>query len=441
MDCMGLLTRGIAWIGLYIAVAVVPLIFAVMGHPGPGRGFLTDFSVALGFIGLSMMGMQFALVARFQAAAAPFGEDALVQFHRQVSYVALAFILAHPILLQIAGTDILGLLNLVEAPWRARFAVTSTVLLLVLVGTSIWRRKLRMRYEVWQIVHGVISVVVVAFALAHVLLVGYYVDSTVKKALWLIMSIGLVSLLLWVRVARPIRRIQRPWQVDSVRPERGDACTVTLSPVGHNGFRFEPGQFGWIMVERSPFAVTAHPFSFSSSAENTATVQMTIKNLGDFTSTVPTLTPGSRAYLDGPHGAFGPDRHEGPGFVLIAGGVGITPMISILRTMADRHDRRPYVLFYASRSEKDITFETELDDLREHLDLTIIHILQNPPPDWTGESGFLDREMFARHLPERHHAMQYFACGPGPMLDAIEDSLIALGVPAPRVHTERFTFV
>lgn len=438
---MNLFARALGWVGLYLAVAVGPLIFAVLGHDGPNRGFLTEFSVALGFVGLSMMGMQFALVARFQAAAAPFGEDALVQFHRQISYVALAFILVHPVLLQLAGLDIFGLLNLAQAPWRARFAVASTVLLLALIATSVWRRRLRIRYEVWQVVHGALSVVVVAFALMHVLLVGYYVDHAWKKAIWAAMTIALVLLLLWVRVAKPIARLRKPWRVDAVTPERGDACTLTLSPVGHDGIRFEPGQFGWVYVDRSPFAVTAHPFSFSSSAEVEGSVQMTIKALGDFTSTVPDIEPGARAYLDGPHGVFTPDRNEGPGFVLIAGGVGITPMISIARTMADRDDRRPVTLFYASRTEDDITFDAELDALAARMDLTLVHVISEPGPDWSGERGFINAELLARHLPLRFQRMPHFLCGPGPMLDAVESALTGLGLPARHLHTERFNFV
>lgn len=91
---MALVARGVAWVGLYLAVAAGPLVFAVVGPNSPGRGFWTEFSIALGFVGMPMLGMQFALVARFQAVAAPFGEDALIQFHRQISYVALVFILA-----------------------------------------------------------------------------------------------------------------------------------------------------------------------------------------------------------------------------------------------------------------------------------------------------------------------------------------------------------
>ncbi|MDO3648413.1 ferredoxin reductase family protein [Nocardia mangyaensis] len=438
---MSLILRGVAWLGLYLAVAVVPLIFAVIGIAEPGRGFLTEFSVALGFLGMSMLGMQFALVARFQAVAAPFGEDALVQFHRQVSYVALAFVLAHPVLLQIAGTDIIGLLNLAQAPARARFAVASTVLLLVVVATSIWRRRLRIRYEVWQVLHGGLSVLVVAFALAHMLLVGYYLDQPWKKWLWVVMTVCLVALLLWVRVVRPIARMRRPWAIEEVVAERGNAHTLRMRPVGHAGFRFEPGQFGWLVVDRSAFSITAHPFSFSSSAEGGERVEMTIKALGDFTATVGAIAPGTRAYVDGPHGVFSPDRHEGAVFVLIAGGVGITPMTSILRTMADRGDRRPVLLLYAVRSFDDATLHDEILTLAPQLDLTFVLVPERAPAEWDAEHGFIDRAMLARHLPPGHRRGQYFICGPGPMVTAVEDALAALDIPAERIHTERFNFV
>ncbi|NEW48782.1 oxidoreductase [Nocardia cyriacigeorgica] len=438
---VSVVVRGLGWFALYVAVAVVPLVFAVIGPVEGGRGFWVEFSVALGFVGMAMLGTQFALVARFRAMAAPFGEDALVQFHRQVSYVALTFILAHPVLLQIGGIDIVALLNLAEAPWRARCAIASTVLLLTVVATSVWRRRLRIRYEVWQLLHGALSVAVVALALAHMLLVGYYVDTVWKVWLWTVMTSALVGLLVWVRVVAPLRRLRRPWNVERVTAERGNAHTLTLTPAGHDGFRFEPGQFGWLTVDRSPFAVTAHPFSFSSSAEDHDRIEITIKALGDFTSTIGDITPGARAFLDGPHGVFTPDRHEGPGFVLIAGGVGITPMVSILRTMADRGDRRPFLLFYAVRTIAEQTFDTEISALAKRLDVTTVLVPQDPPVGWDGEAGFVDEASLQRHLPSRYRRWQYFLCGPAPMVTAVEDALAGLGIPAERVHTERFTFV
>src|SRR3954468_10713247 len=134
---------GLAWVLTYLLLAVAPLVLVASAHPPAGRPFLVEFSAALGFVGLAMMGLQFGLVARFKPVAAPFGIDALTKFHKQVSYVALAFILAHPILLFIQdGAKYLPLLNVITAPWRARFAVAAVLLLLVLIGLSVARKRL-----------------------------------------------------------------------------------------------------------------------------------------------------------------------------------------------------------------------------------------------------------------------------------------------------------
>src|SRR4051812_33053556 len=142
---------GVVWVLVYLLLAMAPLIIVGSAHPPAGRPFVVELSVALGFVGLAMMGLQFALIARFKPVAAPFGIDALTKFHKQVSYVALTFILAHPILLFIQnGSKYLPLLNVFTAPWRARFAVAATLLLLALIGLSAGRKRLRLSYETWQ---------------------------------------------------------------------------------------------------------------------------------------------------------------------------------------------------------------------------------------------------------------------------------------------------
>jgi predicted ferric reductase len=90
-----LATRAVVWVLAYLGVVVAPLVFAVIGSSQPHHGFWTNFSVALGFTGLAMMGLEFALVARSSALAWPFGQDALLQFHRQIGYIGLGFILGH----------------------------------------------------------------------------------------------------------------------------------------------------------------------------------------------------------------------------------------------------------------------------------------------------------------------------------------------------------
>jgi predicted ferric reductase len=254
------------------------------------------------------------------------------------------------------------------------------------------------------------------------------------------MSAAFVALLVWVRLVKPRRMRERPWRLERVGAERGQTTTLELSPPDGAGFRFDPGQFAWFAFGRSPFSLTLHPFSFSSSAERDK-VEIAVKALGDLSSRVHELDPGTTVYVDGPHGVFSMDQDEGPGFGFIAGGVGVTGLLSMLRTMADRDDVRPVVLVYANGDWEGVAFRDELDRLEGRLNLTVVHVLERPPADWTGESGYVSAELLSRHLPRGYRRFQFFICGPGPMMDAAETALVELGVPAERVHTERFDMV
>ena len=433
---MTLAARAVYGVVAYIGVVMAPLVFAAIGASDLGHSFWTNFSVALGFVGLAMMGLEFALVARFQPVAAPFGQDALLQFHRQLGYVGLAFVVVHVALSANWGQidDVFG------APALVWFGGAAVIAVAALVITSVWRLRLRLSYEFWHATHTVLAVIAVVGALAHVYFVDEYVSTLWKQVLWALMSAAFVSLLVWVRLIRPRAMRDRPWRLERVGHERGRTTTLTLRPPDGARFRFDPGQFAWFAFGRSPFALTKHPFSFSSSAESD-TVELAVKALGDFTSRAHELEPGTAVYVDGPHGVFSMDHDEGPGFGFLAGGVGIAGLISMLRTMADRDDVRPAVLIYANRDWDGVAFRDELERLEGRMNLTVVHVFEEPPNGWTGETGYVTAEMLSRHLPREYRRFQYFICGPAPMMDAVEHALLELDVPGERVHTERFDMV
>jgi predicted ferric reductase len=433
---MTLAVRAVFWVMAYLGVVVAPLVFAAIGASDPDHGFLTNFSIALGFVGLAMMGLEFVLVARFKPVASPFGQDALLQFHRQIGYVGLAFVLVHVAIS--AKWESLTFENAITAPALVWFGMAAALSLLALVVTSVWRQQLRLSYEWWHAAHTVLAVVAVGGALTHVYFVDEYVSSIWKQILWALMSTAFVALLAWVRLIKP--RGMRPWRLGRVGAERGQTTTLALRPPDGAEFRFDPGQFAWFNFGRSPFSLTSHPFSFSSSAERDE-VEIAVKALGDFTSGVHELEPGTMVYVDGPHGVFSMDQDEGPGFAFIAGGVGVAGLISMLRTMADRGDVRPAVLVYANGEWEGVSFREELERLESSMNLTVVHVLQRPPTNWAGESGFVTAELLSRVLPKGYRRFQFFICGPEPMMDAVETALFELGVPAERVHTERFDMV
>jgi predicted ferric reductase len=435
------LARRVALIGLYLLVSVGPLSFMVVGSLPPKRPFLVELSVALGFLGLSLMGLQFVLAGRVRAARA-FGIDVLVRFHRQVSFLGLGFILAHPILLILDDARrYLPLLVVGSAPWRARFAVASVALTLVLIGLSVWRRRLHVPYDVWQISHGLLAVAVVATALAHINGVGYYTQGPVRTVLFDLVAASMIGMLGWTRVFRPLTVRGARWRVDAVRPEHADTVTVHLEPAGHPGFSFVPGQFVWL--GRLPLSFAQRPYSISSPSEGESARQLTItvKSLGRWSRGIASLPRGRFVYLDGPHGRFSIDFHQAPGYVFIAGGVGVTPFYSMLGTMCVRGDLRPATLLYANRDWESILFREELQELAFYMpNLQVVHVLQRPPEGWDGEVGRITRELVVRHLPldRRFH---YFVCGPDGLMDAAEQTLGRLGLPVDHVHSERLGLV
>ena len=220
------------------------------------------------------------------------------------------------------------------------------------------RKRIGLSYEAWHATHIVLALLAVGFGLAHAIAFGFYLQSPLKSGLGASLVMVWIGVLVYTRIVRPYFFLRRPYRVEAVRRERGDSITLALQADGHEGLSFAPGQFAWLSTV-TPLQITGHPFSFASSADVHGRIELTIRNLGNFTAALGSMRIGRRVWLDGPYGAFTMDEADDPP-VLIAGGIGITPMMSMLRTMADRGDRRRILLIYANRNWEDVTFREEL---------------------------------------------------------------------------------
>jgi predicted ferric reductase len=430
------------WVSLYILFAVAPMLMAFVGPLPEPRTFWVEFSVGLGFVGLAIMGLQFVLTGRFGRVAASLGLDTMLQFHRQAGLVAFVFIFAHPLILFATNTAYLDFLDPRVNFLRAVALSAVMGALALLIVTTIWRQPIGLNYEWWRTAHGVLALIVMFIGLVHILQVGHYVSVWWKQALWIGMTGGAIFLLVNTRVIRPLKLRREPYRVEAVREERGESWTLVLKPDGHPGMRFLPGQFVWLTLGESPFSLQQHPFSIASSAEQPERIELTIKELGDFTLTLPDVEEGSGAFLEGPFGAFTPEPAPDTGMVFIVGGVGITPIMSILRTFRDRSDPRQCLMLYGNPEWEDVLFRDELDMLQDEINLKVVHALGDPPPDWEGETGHITTEMLDRYLPDPEKERRvYFLCGPEPMLDSIEPYLRERGVPLKDIFSERFEIV
>jgi predicted ferric reductase len=202
--------------------------------------------------------------------------------------------------------------------------------------------------------------------------------------------------------------------------------------VGHEGMDFRAGQTAWLIIGDSAFGYESHPFSFSSSALQPERLEFAIRELGDWTSQVNEYPLGTRAYIDGPYGTFDLDHHPGSEYTFIAGGIGSAPVMSMLRTLAESNDDRPLRFFYGNRTWEGIAFREELERLEQILDLQVIHVLENPPEGWEGESGFISADVMQRYITDCASCI-YFICGPIPMINFVTGELQKMEVPQEHV--------
>jgi predicted ferric reductase len=436
-----ILLRGFLWVVIYLAVVLAPLLVMLLWPVPAGLGYWPDLSIALGYASGSMMAVMFALTARLKRPSAPFGIDIIYYFHRQIALVTLTFVVAHPLTLLLADHNFPALLRQGPWSWSLRTGLAALAVFAIIIGSSVFRRQLGLSYDSWRIWHALLAPLALLTAILHIRAISYYLDTTWKGLLWQLIVASVILILLYVRLIKPALLLRRPYQVEKLITEMPGTWTLVLRPAGPHAFRFLPGQFAWLTIWHSPFALKEHPFSISSSADYPERLSFTIKTAGDFTSRIGEVEPGERVYVDGPYGAFSYERYPAPGFVFIGGGIGITPLISMLRTLADRGDRRPVQFIYGGGSPNRLLFNEEIARLRQLLDMDVVYVLDQPTPDWQGETGFITAGLLDRRLPMDRLQREYFICGPVPMLQMVEKGLHRAGVPLNRIHSELFELV
>lgn len=429
--------RSTAWFSVFAAAVLAPLALAIAVRGDGWREFGVGFGAACGWIAFALFAAEFGLVTRVRAAAAAFGSDALLLFHRAMAFVALLFVVAHLAALAPAIPSPFGASALERSGALALWAA------LALVVTSLWRRQLRCPYELWLVSHRALAVTVLLAMVWHVWML-LAPDEKALKVLVAACAALALGALLNQRLLRPLWFWKRPWELVENRDEGASTRTLVLRAVGHEGLRFAPGQFVWLGTRREGLFAQEHPISIASSPEldGGRTLELAIKALGDWSSTtVPALERGARVRIDGPFGSFSPDALAAQRLVLVAGGIGVTPMRSILLAMRDRGDRRPVTLFYAAHRRARAMFAAELERLQDELELRVVFVFEAPEEGERCERGLLSTALLRRHLPSDLRFTRFFVCGPAPMMDAMERIACELGVPPDRVHTERFDMV
>lgn len=391
----------------------------------------------MGLVAGCLLLLQIILGARLKFLDRVFGLDRLFSYHRLNGFVLAALVTIHPLVIFISDDRIS-----IPLQWRywPEFVGLFLMLLIVLmVITSHWRVGLRLAFQRWWPIHRSVAVLAaIAFGL-HVL----SVNDTFKQKLPWMLAIGALVLcgliFLWIRT-RPIRSRRKPLRVSAIEPAGADALRLKMVSDARHIPTYLPGQFGFITLSSTHVSSEEHPFTIASSPRESDGFEIVVRTTGDWTAQLDKLQPQDRILFDGPFGLFSHLRvTEQKELIMIAGGIGITPMLSMLRYMAQQDDRRKMTLIWSNQTPDHIVLPDAFKNLAAQLKgLRIVHVMTRAN-QYSGEQGRLDRPKLKRLLSDCSRSAAVFICGPDQMMKDIHTELVSLGFKRRMIFMERFS--
>lgn len=441
-----MLGRQISYISLYMAAVLMPLFLVILFQPVSDHPFFYEVGVNFALIGLMIFTLQVLLVGRFRWISQIFGLDTLIRFHRYMAIFATLLVISHPLLLSLSsknGSLIFGL----NIPWHIWLGRTALIILITNILLSLYQSKLKIKFEIWRIFHNLFGICLLIFAFVHSWFAGSSIQEVFAlKGLWILLLFGFLTLFIYHRFLRPWLLSRHPYIVIDVKQEIQDVWTIKFAPPqGFPIFHYLPGQFHFVTFHRGrDLPEEEHHWTISSSPTEQGFLSSTIKALGDFTATIGQTKPGDTATV---HGAFGRFSYlfypKEKDFVFIAAGIGITPFMSMLKSMQDSQSAYPVLLFYANKNEEGILFRKELEGIekKDYPKLNIVHILSEPSTYWKGEKGHLDQQKIERFCLQNLKDKSFYICGPQGLIDTTYKSLIKMKIKHKNIHTELFSFL
>lgn len=423
-------------IALLVIVAIVSVGFPLVavgrnvGFPIPADQFASAIGRYVAILAFFVLSLQYVWTARFKVFERLISYDRRVAIHRTLGFLGILLLSLHPII-------VLGSYALQDIPFTLTLPVglgfLAYLILLVIAASTFLGRIWGTSYETWKHLHW-LTFVVLTLAFVHSMLIGSDLYGEFRIA-WIVIF-GLHVALMLGKLIRKVRVWFPAYRVVDVRKENENVSTLEIESPTRD---YEAGQFGFLSVKLDNRWQAWHPFSLTSTPD-TDRATMSIKKVGDFSCRIDSIEPGHRAKLDLGFGGFSPRFVPDTRYVMIAGGVGITPIYGVLGDLRTWENPPDVSLLYSCHSEADILYRMDLEKWfagRDNWDITFILTSQ---PDWPGVTGRLTPD----RLPElcnNDYSGTFMLCGPLGMVRSLRRHLIGEGVPRRKIRRELFVFL
>ncbi|MDW4905272.1 ferredoxin reductase family protein [Streptomyces sp. ADMS] len=424
----------VARTGLYAVLAAnVAVVTVFFTQAGFASNALIVMGRLAGLYGALFMAFQLVLVARLPWLDHRIGMDRLTSWHRWVGFGLLWTLMAHAVFIAFGyaeGTSmgpVDELVELAETTEGVLRAIVALVLIMIIGAVSARYARRRLAYETWHFIH-LYTYAAVVLAFTHQVGVGttFTSSSAATTYWWTMWGVALGSVFLG-RVVLPLRRnLRHQLRVSAVVPEADNVVSIYMTGRDLDKLPARAGQFFlWRFLTKDRWW-QANPFSLSAAPDGRS-LRLTAKVAGDGTAALKHIPVGTRVFAEGPYGAFTAMHRTRPEAVLIAGGVGVTP----IRALLEEIEGHAVVIYRVARDQDAVLYE-ELRELA-HAKGSELHLVSGPAtPDRLAPAEL------AKLVPDITDR-DVFLCGPPPMMNAVLRSLRELGVPRSQTHFERFS--
>ncbi|HSN06365.1 MAG TPA: ferredoxin reductase family protein [Candidatus Angelobacter sp.] len=423
-----------AALGLGLVIGIQLATRSPLSGPGALVIELSRWCALLGTYGAMLV---VVLVARIPALERSVGLDRMVTYHRRLGPAVIVLIAAHVALVTTGyalseSVSILSETTTFLTTYTWVLPAFAGFCLMVMAGVTSWRvARRRMRYETWWVTHLYLYLAI-ALAYMHQVLHGQqFVTHAWARWIWMGLYVVTFGALLLFRVGLPVMRsLRHDLRVHAVVRESKDTVSVWVKGRDLAALDVRGGQFfGWRFLTPQMWW-QSHPYSLSAGGDPNY-LRITVKDLGDHSRSLARLRPGTRVVAEGPYGVFTADARHGDRVVLLAGGVGITPIRAVLDDLPPTV--RTDVLFRAPRTQA-LILRAELDQIAATRPNVRVRYLVGNRRDYPIDARTL------LHLVPDVQSADLYVCGPEDFIKAVREAAHVLDIPPHRVHHEAFSF-